>query len=97
MGLEPRRFLRTSSHLANIDRDFALKTSIARTENWIREQALKESNRGSTNVHNIYEEIISIIITSGEIESEALPHSPQQLIQKLKAAEDRSKEFSHFV
>lgn len=96
MGLDPRRFLRTSSHVANIDRDFALKTSIARTENWIREQALKGSNRGSANVHNLYEEIISRIITSGEIVSEDLRHSSQQLIQKLKAEEDRSKEFSHF-
>jgi energy-coupling factor transporter ATP-binding protein EcfA2 len=96
MGLESRRFLRTSSHVANIDRDVALKTSIARTENWIREQALKGSNRGSASVHNLYEEIISRIITSGEIESEDLPQSSQQLIQKLKAAEDRSKEFSHF-
>jgi len=95
-GLDPRRFLRTSSHVANIDRDFALKTSIARTEKWIGDQALKGSNEGSANVHNLYEEIISSIITSGEIESEDLPHSPQQLIQKLKAAEDRSKEFSHF-
>ncbi|MEG4421499.1 AAA family ATPase [Microcoleus sp. LAD1_D5] len=96
MGLDPRRFLRTSSQVANIDRDFALKTSIARTENWIREQALKGSNRGSANVHNLYEEIISRIITSGEIVPEDLPHSSQQLIEKLKAEEDRSKEFSHF-
>jgi len=96
MGLEPRRFLRTSSHVANIDRDFALKTSIARTEKWIRDQALKGSNKGSANVHNLYEEIITRIITSGERESEDIPHSPKQLIQKLKAAEDRSKEFSHF-
>ena len=96
MGLESRRFLRTSSHVANIDRDVALKTSIARTENWIREQALKGSNRGSASVHNLYEEIISRIITSGEIVSEDLPHSSQQLIQRLKAEEDRSKEFSYF-
>jgi len=96
MGLEPRRFLRTSSHVANIDRDFALKTSIARTEKWIRDQALKGSNKGSANVHNLYEEIIARIITSGEIVSEDIPQSSQQLIQKLKAEEDRSKEFSHF-
>ncbi|MEG3958759.1 AAA family ATPase [Microcoleus sp. herbarium2] len=98
MGLDPRRFLRTSSHVANIDRDFALKTSIARTENWIREQALKGSNRGSASVHNLYEDIISRIITSGkgEIVSEDLPHSSQQLIERLQAEEDRSKEFSYF-
>lgn len=96
MGLDPRRFLRTSSHVANIDRDFALKTSIARTEKWIRDQALKGSNEGSVNVHNLYGEIISSIITSGERESEDLPHSSEELIQRLKAAEDRSKEFSHF-
>ena len=96
MGLDPRRFLRMSSHDANKARDFALKTSIARTENWIREQALKGSNRGSDNFQIIYEEIIARFITSGEIESEDLPHSLQQLIQKLKAAEDRSKEFSRF-
>lgn len=95
-GIDARRFLRASSNVDNIGRDFALKTSIARTENWIREQALKGSNRGSANVHNLYEEIISRIITSGEIVSEDLPHSSQQLIQKLKAEEDRSKEFSHF-
>ena len=96
MGLDPRRFLRTSSHVANIDRDVALKTSIARTENWIREQAFKGSNRGSASVHNLYEDIISRIITSGEIVSEDLPHSSQQLIERLKAEEDRSKEFSYF-
>ncbi|MEG4231589.1 AAA family ATPase [Microcoleus sp. Pol11C3] len=96
MGLDPRRFLRTSSHVANIDRDFALRTSIARTENWIQEQEFKGSNRGSASVHNLYEEIISRIITSGEIVSEDLPHSSQQLIERLKAEEDRSKEFSHF-
>lgn len=96
MGMDPRRFLRASSNVDNMGRDFALKTSIARTENWIREQALKGSNRGSANVHNLYEEIISRIITSGEIVSEDLPHSSQQLILKLKAEEDRSKEFSHF-
>ncbi|MEZ2237563.1 AAA family ATPase [Microcoleus sp.] len=96
MGLESRRFLRTSSHVANIDRDVALKTSIARTENWIREQAFKGSNRGSASVHNLYEDIISRIITSGEIVSEDLPHSSQQLIERLKAEENRSKEFSYF-
>ena len=98
MGLESRRFLRTSSHVANIDRDVALKTSIARTENWIREQAFKGSNRGSASVHNLYEDIISRIITSGEgeIVSEDIPHSSQQLIERLKAEEDRSKEFSYF-
>ncbi len=91
-----RRFLRIGSNFANLDRDFALKTSIAHSENWIREQALKGSNEGSTNVHKIYEDIISKISISGGIVEENTPKSSQQLIEELKALEDRSKEFSHF-
>jgi energy-coupling factor transporter ATP-binding protein EcfA2 len=93
---EMQRRMRISSQMANIDRDLALKTSIARTERWVREQALRGSNRGSASVHNLYEEIISRIIRSGEVVSADIPQSPQQLIEQLEAQAERSKKFSHF-
>ena len=98
VDIDSRRFVRTSSSVPNVDRDFALKTlktSIARTEAWIQEQLFKGSNRGSANVHNVYEDVISRII-SDESVSKEFPHSQQQLIEELKAQQDRSKEFSHF-
>lgn len=96
LPLEIQRRMRISSNMTNIDRDLALKTSIARTESWVREQALRGSNRGSANVHNLYEEIISRITRSGEVVSEDIPQSPQQLIEELEAQAERSKKFSHF-
>jgi energy-coupling factor transporter ATP-binding protein EcfA2 len=93
---EMQRRMRISSQMANIDRDLALKTSIARTERWVREQALRGSNRGSASVHSLYEEIISRIIRSGEVVSADIPQSPQQLIEQLEAQAERSKKFSRF-
>lgn len=96
MHPEMQRLMRMSTNVANIDRDLALKTSVARTESWVREQALRGSNQGTANVHNLYEEIVLRITKSGEVVSEDLPQSPQQLIEELKAQKDRSKKFSHF-
>ncbi|MCF2150556.1 ATP-binding protein [Desmonostoc muscorum LEGE 12446] len=81
----------------SINRKHALKTSIHRTEEWIRDQALKGANQGEANVHNIYEEIITRILqTSGSLVEEELSQSTEMLISELKAHEDRSKDFSRF-
>ncbi|MDZ8027533.1 MAG: AAA family ATPase [Nostoc sp. DedQUE11] len=81
----------------SINREHALKTSIHRTEGWIRDQALKGANQGEANVHNIYEEIITRILqNSGNLVEKELSESPEILIRELKAHEDRSKDFSRF-
>lgn len=79
------------------NRELTLTTSIHRTEEWIRNQALKGANQGEANVHNIYEEIITRILhTSGDLIEEELSQSSEMLISELKAHEDRSKYFSRF-
>ncbi len=83
----------------NITRETALKLSIARTEDWIREQALKGANQGVENIHSIYEDIIAQIFHDADKVYDDFPQSPQSmdiLINELKSYESRSKEFSHF-
>ena len=80
----------------NIHTDIALRTSIQRTEEWIREQALKGSNAGAANVHNLYEEILARIINSGEAAIEEGTELPDDLIEALKVQEKRSEDFSDF-
>ncbi|MCL6749505.1 AAA family ATPase [Nostoc sp. CCCryo 231-06] len=81
----------------SLNRELTLKISIQRTEEWIRDQALRGANQGDANVHNIYEEIIiKILQTSGTLVEEELSESPDMLIRELKAHEDRSKNFSSF-
>ncbi|MBC6432892.1 ATP-binding protein [Nostoc sp. HG1] len=81
----------------SLNRELTLKISIQRTEEWIRDQALRGANQGDANVHNIYEEIITKILkTSGTLVEEELSESPDMLIRELKAHEDRSKNFSSF-
>ncbi|MBK1990926.1 hypothetical protein A0J48_026025, partial [Sphaerospermopsis aphanizomenoides BCCUSP55] len=80
-----------------INRDIVLKTSIERTEEWIRDQAFTGTNQGEANVHNIYEEIITKILQNSESEvAEELPKSPEILINNLIDADNRSKDFSRF-
>lgn len=80
-----------------INRDIVLKTSIERTEEWIREQAFTGTNQGEANVHNIYEEIITKILQNSEGEIiEKLPKWPEILIDELKNADNISKDFSRF-
>ena len=80
----------------SINRENALKTSIHRTEEWIREQALRGAKQGAENVHSIYEQIILTIIQSSGKIVEELPQSSAILIEELKAHENRSKDFSRF-
>ncbi|MEH2295456.1 AAA family ATPase [Nostoc sp.] len=81
----------------SLNRELTLRISIQRTEEWIRDQALRGANQGDANVHNIYEEIITRILqTSGSLVEEELSESPEMLISELKAHEDRSKDFSSF-
>ena len=81
----------------SLNRELTLSISIHRTEEWIRDQALRGANEGEANVHNIYEEIITRILqTSGSLVEEELSESPDMLIRELKAHEDRSKDFSSF-
>ncbi|MEQ8755130.1 MAG: AAA family ATPase [Coleofasciculus sp. G1-WW12-02] len=80
----------------NIHTDIALRTSIQRAEEWIREQALKGSNAGSANVHNLYEEILTRIINSGEAAIEERKGLPGDLIEALKVQQKRSEDFSGF-
>ncbi|WP_445631755.1 AAA family ATPase [Nostoc sp. DSM 114167] len=80
----------------SINREHALKTSIHRTEEWIREQALRGANQGAENVHSIYEQIILTIIQSSGKIVEELPQSSAMLIEELKTHENRSKDFSRF-
>ncbi|GAA6619211.1 AAA family ATPase [Scytonema sp. NUACC26] len=82
----------------SITREAALKLSITRTEEWIREQALKGANQGAENIHSIYEDIITQIIrSSGKIDDfSQSSQSMDILINELKSYEIRSKEFSHF-
>jgi energy-coupling factor transporter ATP-binding protein EcfA2 len=80
-----------------INRDIVLKTSIERTEKWINDQTLTGTNQGEANVYNIYEEIITKIIQSSDNEvEEQLPKSPHILIEDLRNADNRSKDFSRF-
>lgn len=80
-----------------IDKEVALKTSLYRMEEWIREQALKGANQGDTNVNHIYEQIIAGFFRPSEKSvEEELTKSSEILINTLIAAEDRSKKFSHF-
>ncbi|WP_373526160.1 AAA family ATPase [Nostoc sp.] len=82
---------------SSLNRELTLRISIQRTEEWIRDQALRGANQGEANVHNIYEEIITRILqTSGTLVEEELSQSPERLISELKAHEDRSKDFSSF-
>jgi energy-coupling factor transporter ATP-binding protein EcfA2 len=80
----------------SINREHALKISIKRSEEWIREQALKGANQGAENVHIIYETIIKTIIHSSGKLVEELPQSLTMLIEELKAHENRSRDFSRF-
>jgi translation initiation factor RLI1 len=74
----------------------ALKTSIQRTREWVRQQALKGSNIGAANVHSIYEDIVERIIRLEDTIKEDFSDSFDALIEELKAQENRSKEFSRF-
>lgn len=80
----------------SIYRDIALRTSMQRAEEWIREQTLKGSNAGAANVHNLYEDILARIINSGEAAIEEGKKLPGDLIEALKLQEKRSAEFSGF-
>lgn len=80
----------------SIHRDIALRTSMQRAEEWIREQTLKGSNAGAANVHNLYEDILARIINSGEAAIEEGKELPDDLIEALKVQEKRSAEFSGF-
>jgi len=80
----------------SIHRDIALRTSMQRAEEWIREQTLKGSNAGAANVHNLYEDILARIINSGEAAIEEGKELPGDLIEALKLQEKRSAEFSGF-
>lgn len=84
----------------NTNLDFALRMSIQRTRDWVRQQALKGSNQGAANVHNIYEDIVERIIKLGDTDKETASDSPDLLIQKLieefKKQGERSKDFSRF-
>lgn len=81
----------------NLDLDFALNTSIERTKDWARRQVLTNLNSGVANVHNIYEDIITRIITSGDTPVEStLSSTFDALVKELKSQEVRSKEFSRF-
>ena len=87
---------RSSDTQPSLNRELTLKTSIQRTEQWVREQVLKGSNAGEANVHSIYEEIIARIVNSGESVEEELQNSPDELIDSLKIQESRSNDFSRF-
>jgi energy-coupling factor transporter ATP-binding protein EcfA2 len=81
----------------NLDLDFALNASIERTKDWARKQVLTSLNSGVANVHSIYEDIITRIITSGDTPVEAtLSNTFNALVEELKSQEARSKEFSRF-
>lgn len=80
----------------SIHRDIALRTSMQRAEEWIREQTLKGSNAGAANVHNLYEDILARIINSGEAAIEEGKELPDDLIEDLKVQEKRSVDFSAF-
>mgnify|MGYP002777817986 FL=1 len=82
----------------NINREIALKKSIKRTEEWMREQALKGINQGAENAHTIYEEIISgIILSSNTIVQDELSNlSYKTLISDLEYYESRSQDFARF-
>jgi energy-coupling factor transporter ATP-binding protein EcfA2 len=81
-----------------INREIALKKSIRQTEEWMREQALKGANQGAENVHTIYEEIISGILSpSGTIaKDESSSLSYKTLIAQLETYETKSQDFYHF-
>lgn len=81
----------------NLDLDFALNTSIERTRDWARRQVVNNINSGVANIHNIYEDIITKIITSGEAPvEETLSHPFDVLVEELKTQESRSRAFSRF-
>jgi energy-coupling factor transporter ATP-binding protein EcfA2 len=82
----------------NINREISLKKSIKRTEEWMREQALKGTNQGAENAHTIYEEIISgIILSSNTVFQDELSNlSYKTLISGLEYYESKSQDFARF-
>jgi ABC-type cobalamin/Fe3+-siderophores transport system ATPase subunit len=80
-----------------INREIILKKSIQRTEEWMREQALKGANQGAENVHIIYEEIISgILLSSGTTKDNSSNLSYKALIAELEYYETKSHDFYRF-
>jgi energy-coupling factor transporter ATP-binding protein EcfA2 len=79
-----------------INRDIALKESIRRTEEWMREQALKGANQGAENAQTIYEDIISGIILSDKVAKNKSSYISDNLIEQLEAYEQKSQDFSRF-
>lgn len=82
----------------NVNREIAIKKSIKRTEEWMREQALKGANQGAENAHTIYEKIISgIILSSNNIVQDELSNlSYKTLISNLEYYESKSQDFARF-
>lgn len=79
-----------------LNQDFPLKKSIERTERWVRDRALRDSNAGTANVHSLYAEIIAQIIGSARADAVNFQESIDNLIEALEAQEKRSKNFSNF-
>jgi energy-coupling factor transporter ATP-binding protein EcfA2 len=80
----------------NTNLDFALRTSIQRTRDWVRQQALKGSNQGAANVHSIYEDIVDRIINLGDRASNDSDSLIKELIEELNTQGERSQAFSRF-
>jgi energy-coupling factor transporter ATP-binding protein EcfA2 len=80
-----------------LNRESLLRTSIQRTEEWIREQVLIGTDQGDANVHTIYEEIITgILQNSGEFTEDKSPEVFEVLTNQLREHEVKSQDFSRF-
>lgn len=97
-ALYTTRLLSGFEEKSTINREIALKKSIRRTEEWMREQALKGANQGAENVHTIYEEIISgILLSSGTIAKDKSSNlSYKILIAQLESYETKSQNDKNF-
>ena len=83
---------------SSMKREIALRSSIERAEDWLRDLALMGADKGTDNVHTIYEKIIEEIIYSSHMKStkDEANYSPELLLKELQKQEKRSQEFARF-
>lgn len=90
---EPKRI----NDLIGRSREIALSQALKSASDWVRAKAFQGANKGASNVHSVYVDVLHHLITPSPSAKEAAPViSPAELIKKLGSIESRTAELAQY-